>query len=93
MESNKQSGGSFEVQSGNAFVLPAVRAVVTTAAARSGSGTMSATAAYDDREPVTEADVVRIVCRLLADMRVYVAEEEITQAQRQVRDLVEESYF
>ena len=54
---------------------------------------MSATAAYDDREPVTEADVVRIVCRLLADMRVYVAEEEITQAQRQVRDLVEESYF
>lgn len=93
MESNKQSGGSFEVQSGNAFVLPAVRAVVTTAAACSGSGTMSATAAYDDREPVTEADVVRIVCRLLADMRVYVAEEEITQAQRQVRDLVEESYF
>lgn len=92
MESNKQSGGSSEVPSGNAFVLPAVRAVVTTAA-RSGSGTMSATAAYDDREPVTEADVVRIVCRLLADMRVYVAEEEITQAQRQVRDLVEESYF
>ena len=95
MERKQQDGSPAGGSSGRSFALPAVRAVVTTAA-RTAGGTVRLSGAeegYDDRTPVTAADVVRIVCDILSGMKVYVAEEEITQAQRQVREAVEESYF
>lgn len=95
MERKQQGGLPGGGSSGRGFALPVVRAVVTTTAQGAGAavGLSDEAESYDDSRPVTEADVVRIVCRLLAGMQVCVAEEEITRAQQQVRAAVEESYF
>lgn len=93
MERKQQGGLPGGGSSGRGFALPVVRAVVTTTAQGAAVGLSDETEGYDDSRPVTEADVVRIVCRLLAGMQVCVAEEEITRAQQQVRAAVEESYF
>lgn len=93
MERKQQGGLPGGGSSGRGFALPVVRAVVTTTAQGAAVGLSDEAEGYDDSRPVTEADVVRIVCRLLAGMQVCVAEEEITRAQQQVRAAVEESYF
>ena len=45
------------------------------------------------QHPVTAAEVEAIVRRALSELRVYVLESDITQAQNAVRGVVEQSYF
>lgn len=60
-----------------------------------GYGTVSDAAALAGigQHPVTAAEVEAIVRRVLSELRVYVLESDITQAQNAVRGVVEQSYF
>lgn len=59
-----------------------------------GDGMVSGVANGDDgQHPVTAAEVEAIVRSVLSELRVYVLEADITQAQNAVRGVVEQSYF
>lgn len=48
---------------------------------------------YDDTHPVTAAQVVEIITKLLSGLRVNVLESDITKAQKNVKRVADESYF
>lgn len=49
--------------------------------------------AQDDSRPVTAAQVAAIVRQVISEMKIYVLESDITEAQNAVKGVVEQTYF
>lgn len=47
----------------------------------------------DGNRPVTAAEVAAIVREVMAEMRIYVLESDITEAQNAVKGVIEQTYF
>lgn len=48
---------------------------------------------HDSERPVTASEVAAIVREVLSEMKIYVLESDITDAQNAVRGVVEQTYF
>lgn len=93
MADNKNDGFRNGIPSGESSPCIAINATVKNGLYNAYDMADSAAEIYDDSRFVTAAEVAAIVRRMLADVRVYVLESDITKAQDDVNGVLAETYF